>query len=140
METSVDAGDAQISLGVSRSIPDQVTIHLDEHAILDIAEIIAREQLTREECTWLLANMCYCINRALTPSKQVATVSVERLPCIVMVSPVFYDPHPPMDKVERGAKLLEKSNLLLKELYYRLAQRLYLVHFLDNPRSQEGEI
>ncbi len=53
------------------------------------------------------------------------------LPEVVTVSPIHYQRDPPIEEVMVAERKITWNNPHLEDLRFWLAQRLYLVHFLD---------
>ncbi len=127
MQTIVDNTKLQVSQLTSNPSTKNLVLKLDDQAIHDIASVIARERLSRDDCILVLANLGFSISKILVPQKQTA---YERLPNTVLIIDPYNDRNASITDVNRIAQKIMNEGLSIEELHYRLAPRMYIVHFL----------
>ncbi len=103
-------------------------ICLEESAIQNIKALIAVEHVKPDDLAWMLANMGVTIGHAIVPRD---LGGCGRLPRSVTIAPDLYTKVILDDEVSCAHREIAKENLPVEELLYRLAQRFYLLHFLE---------
>ncbi len=104
-----------------------MSFSLDDQVIRDIAGVIARERIPRDDCILVLANLGLCVSKMLLPKGQSPGC---RLPSTVLVSPSYHLSQPGLEDLSMVVPQILDEDPSDEEIHYRLAQRTYLLHRL----------
>ncbi len=131
MITNLEEASSHVSIKPLDLTRHTRVVTLLDTEIHDIVCLVAAEGMSREESVCVLANMGLMMQRTL---KGGAGSCWARLPPTVVIAPSLLEMQPSVLEVEGVARQITKRKLSVSELYYRLAQRLYLLHIIGGAR------
>ncbi len=129
MLSDIEEGRSQDSVKLMDVTQHTLVLKLKDNEISEIARLVAREGMSREESVWVLANMGLMLRRAVVGRGESCWA---RLPPTVIGAPAHLEMQPSVLEVEGVARQITKSKLSMLEIHYRLAQHLYLLHIIGS--------
>ncbi len=111
-----------------QNLPSHILLHIDQEEIQTLTSLIANEQLTWDECVWILAETALAIEPALDLPQ--SRLWWGHLPEQVTLLPPYMYRIPRMEEVRRCAHKISRVNPSLEDIHHYLAQRFYIAHHI----------